>query len=343
MSLQGTFDVFSLPELLRMLAGSAKTGGLVVEAGGVAGRIDLRDGSCVGVESVEVRGALATVDELHGRLVDVCFAIVREPTGAFRFAAGELTGEHEFSVPFEPVLAEVELLVAEWRDLVARIPSLDLRPELVPALAGDAITLSAPEWATIARCDGLRSVRDLADGGQRAVVEVCRVVAELVDRGALRLVERAGSAEPVGRAGASRGGDHERPDRDLPYYGGRVEPVAPYGPGVDASPSRAGRWGADAPVVLADAEGDRAPTGSVADAPGAALPAPTDAHAPDAAAPGGLAPVDDGLVAVVDANEGDDPAPVAASVSTPYGELADDRDTRDRGAILKLFSALREA
>src|SRR3954447_21778479 len=228
-SLQGTFDVFSLPELLRMLASSAKTGGLVVEAGGVAGRIDLRDGSCVGVESVEVRGTPATVDELHGRLVDVCFLIVRESTGAFRFAAGELTGDHKYAVPFEPVLAEVELLVAEWRDLIARIPSMDLRPELVPQLAGDTITLSATDWGTIARCDGVRSVRDLADGSQRALVEVCRVVADLVDRGALQLVERTGSADPAGRADAARGGDdRDRHDRDVPYYGGRVEPVAPY-------------------------------------------------------------------------------------------------------------------
>lgn len=334
-SLQGTFDVFSLPELLRMLAASAKTGGLVVEAGGVAGRIDLRDGSCVGVESVEVRGTPATVDELHGRLVDVAFAIVREPTGAFRFAAGEPNGEHEFSVPVEPVLAEVELLVAEWRDLIARIPSMDLRPELVPELAGDAITLSAAEWGTIARCDGLRSVRDLAEGGQRALVEVCRVVAELVDRGALRLVERAGSAEPAGRPEA-RGDDRHGTDRDVPYYGGRVEPVAPYGPGVDASPARGSRWRAENGVDLVDGDaiavnGDT-PATEVPPVPPAPEPVPVEvgSEAAPAEAPS-------------EAPSEGDPGMVAAAVSTPYGEVADDRNQGDRGAILKLFSALREA
>jgi hypothetical protein len=295
-SLQGTFDVFSLPELLRMLAASGKSGGLIVDAGGVAGRIDLRDGECVAAENVELRGAVTGTDALHARLVEVCFAVLRETSGGFRFVAGERAAfESEASISVEPVLAEVELLAAEWGELTRRLPSLDVRPVLVPDLAGDAITLSAVEWAVLARCDGHTTVRGLVEPGKRTVVAACRTIVDLVDRGAVTL--RDSAIEPATPVPA----EADVVVRTAPR---RVEPVAPYGPGIDP------------------------PGGTRAVAEGSA----------DAAAV--VAPV-------VVAEEPDE-----SLVATPLGEVAalaadgsgavDGDGKEDRGAILRLFSALRE-
>ena len=306
MSLQGTFDVFSLPELLRMLAASGQSGALVVDAGGVAGRIDLRGGECVAAENVEQRGAVSGADALHARLVDVCFAVLRETGGGFRFAAGEApVFDAEATVAVEPVLADVELLAAEWRELAQRIPSLDVRPVLKLELATESITLSALEWSVVAACDGHTSVRGLVEADRRTVVAACRTVADLVDRGAIVLADPMGiePATPAPADGVS-----------LPYYAPprRVEPVAPYGPGID-------------------------PPGSSDRAVPAARPEPTEVQ----------------LDADLDGGAGTTPPepptpPMAAAehdvVATAFGEVADDGDgdVRDRGAILRLFSALRE-
>jgi hypothetical protein len=335
-SLQGTFDVFSLPELLRMLAASSKSGALIIEAGGVAGRVDLRAGECLAAETVELRGAVSG-DELHARLVDVCFAVVREPTGAFRFAAGEPPAfESDTTISVDPVLDEVELLVAEWRELTTRIPSLDLRPVLVAELASESITLSANEWMLLARFDGFTSVRDLVDARRRSLVDVCRAVADLVDRGAVTLVDGA-PAVPHSDATANANGDGGARADDL-YAGGRVTPVAPYGPGIDEAVESelAASAATDAASAAVDAESDggvdvvaHAPVGDVADPAQATMGVASDDATP-------LEPADPAVA--LSANGSVSPEALLALA----GDGADDGDRSDRGAILRLFSALRE-
>src|SRR5206468_921187 len=160
----------------------AKTGALVIDSGGVAGRIDLRNGECVAAENVELRGPVVGIDALHDRLVEVCFGVLREVGGSFRFNAGDGPSfDAEATISVEPVLAEVELLAEEWRELTRRLPSLDARPALTVELAGESITLTAAEWAVMARCDGRTSVRGLVEPGRRSLVAACRMVVELLD------------------------------------------------------------------------------------------------------------------------------------------------------------------
>jgi hypothetical protein len=329
-SLQGTFDVFSLPELLRMFAAAGKSGGLIVDSGGVAGRIDLRDGECIAAENVELRGTVTGADALHARLVEVCFAVLRETGGGFRFVAGEKPAfESEASIAVEPVLAEVELLAAEWRELTRRLPSLDVRPVLVAELGSEGITLSAVEWAVLARCDGHTTVRGLVEPGKRTVVAACRTIVDLVDRGAVTL--RDSAIEPATPVPA----DDDVVVRTAPR---RVEPVAPYGPGIDL-PTRAATSGRASAAHDGKADGGRANGEAVVvtDDPGHPGQAEPAAEHADHADHADHAPR---------TQHGDH-----AMLATPLGEVAgngngngalDGDGKEDRGAILRLFSALRE-
>jgi Domain of unknown function (DUF4388) len=282
-SLQGTFDVVALADLMRMLASGRKNGELVIESGGVAARIEFQDGACSGAESTDARGALADEAELHRRAVDVCFSVARYPGGSFRFAPNDSGGPtRDVTIAVEPLLAELELLKAEWDEICEVVPAITLRPALAEKLSGSEITVSSIEWALLARLDGYTSVADLVDPQRETLVEVCRAVAELVRRGAIEL--REPTTELAHRTETSA----DAQSASTEYFAPRIVPVAPYGPGVEAS---------------------------------ALEPSPD------------LSPV----------AEAEPISSDSAAETAPAAELEEATDPRDRGAILRLFSGLREA
>src|SRR5690348_1979379 len=117
MSLTGTFDVFSLPEVLRMLASGGKSGTLTIEAAGRSARVELFEGECCGADEEggdEPLVATHTPAVLHARLLGVAFEIVRQPEGGFGFAADEHPRPRPAATaPVEPVLEELDQLQRE--------------------------------------------------------------------------------------------------------------------------------------------------------------------------------------------------------------------------------------
>ena len=87
--LQGTFETLSLPEVLGLLASARKSGALWLEAGPIAGVVHLDDGHCHAAVAGELRVPVETGPSSSIRLVDVCFAIMCQESGSFRFAADD--------------------------------------------------------------------------------------------------------------------------------------------------------------------------------------------------------------------------------------------------------------
>src|SRR4051812_12848829 len=195
MSLSGTFDVFSLPEVLRMLASAGKSGTLTVEADGRAARVDLFEGECCGagrgdggVSDDEPLVADHNPAVLHARLLDVAFETCRVGGGGFRFAGDETARPRPAATTaIEPVLEELEQLQREWDEILTVVPSTGAIPVLAPSLPGDEIVVSAAEWTLLARLDGVTAVRDLPERSGVSLIGVCRAVAGLVRRGAITL------------------------------------------------------------------------------------------------------------------------------------------------------------
>lgn len=292
-----------MPELLRMLASAGKSGTLIVESAGLGSRLELINGQCGNAESADLRGPLASADELHQRAVEVCFAMTRYPGGAFRFAAADAAteakstssdGTPSWTIPIEPVLGELELLVAEWAEICRVIPSTDLRPTIAIQLAVDEIVIQAREWKLLAQFDGMTSVDELCSANA-SLVDTCRAISDLVRRGAATLV----AAPALGTGFDDEGG--EAASGDISYFGPRVVPVAPYGPGVEDVAAVSMR-SASAPSQVAATE-------------------------------------------VVPSSEPVAAQSVETTVVSPVADpdSAETSDPRDRGAILRMFSGLREA
>lgn len=299
MSLQGTFDTLSVTELFGLLSTASKTGALRLEAGDHEAAVFVRAGRCCAVESADAgEGLPADAGGLAARLVDVGFALARQPAGSFRFADAEApTRRADVEVALEPAVAEITEMLAAWHDIEATIPSLDARLRLAPVLRDDEIVLRVAEWAVLVALEPMPTVRELVALRGEPLLEVCRLVKDLVDRGA---VEVAAAREPATAAGAPVRRAERRDDRRAALEAataGILDPMEPYAPeAVEPEPEPV-RVAADPPRV-------------VVWEPAAEVREP---------------------VAV--------PEPVGARAAA---EPASDEPSADRGALLRLFSALKE-
>ena len=141
MALSGTLETFSLPDVLRLLSSTKKTGLLALDGDRGRGRIWVRDGAIVGADADR-----AVEDALEG----VAFELLRFVDARFEFDSGaELVGDGE-PRPVDDVLAEAESRLAEWREIEAVVPSLDVWARMVTEVDGDR-TVAPAQWRVLAQ------------------------------------------------------------------------------------------------------------------------------------------------------------------------------------------------
>jgi hypothetical protein len=306
-SLQGTFDTLSVTELFGLLSTAGKTGALRLEAGDFAGTeheagaqqagaqkatVFVTGGLCCAVESEQATGPTGSAEELATRLVDVGFSLARCRSGSFRFSDDERPPfAVSVSTALEPAVYEIGSLLGQWREIEATIPSLDARVRLAPVLQAEEIVVSAQDWGLLVALQGTPSIRDLVARRREPMMDVCRQVKELVDRGAIE----------VG-AGVKPGTRDAHPT-------GQIDVVEPYAPATTAADAIAA---AEAANVVAAGLVNRMTR--------------KRASVPD-----------------VFASEADEPSPASGTVTADADDTEDAQDaSQDRGALLRLFSGLKE-
>jgi len=207
--LQGTLDTLSLPELCELLSGTNKTGALHVRAETGQGVLWFTTGKvCAGEAGGQTGPPPPGSGDLAERLHDVCFELFRFTEGSFEFEADRRPSwPADRGVEVSGLLAETERRMAEWREIIAVIPSIEARPRLVPEPPGansgtsGPITLDAAQWRVVTGIDGRRRVSALIrvlDGGE---FTVCKVLRSLVQAGLVE-IEAAEPAAPATVGGA---------------------------------------------------------------------------------------------------------------------------------------------
>lgn len=189
--LQGTLDTLSLPELCELLAGTGKTGALHLRAEAGQGVLWFSDGKVCAGEAGGQTGPPppGAGGDLLDRLHDVCFELFRYTEGSFEFEVDRRPSwSADRSVDVGGLLAETERRMAEWREIIAVIPSIEARPRLVPEPpSGGPVTLDAAQWRVVTGIDGRRRVSALIrvlDGGE---FTVCKVLRSLVQAGLVEI------------------------------------------------------------------------------------------------------------------------------------------------------------
>ena len=262
MSLQGTLDTLSLPELCELLSGTNKTGALHVRAETGQGVLWFTGGKvCAGEAGGQTGPPPGVGGELLERLNDVCFELFRFTEGSFEFEPERRPSwPADRGVEVAGLLSETDRRMAEWREIIAVIPSTEARPRLVPEPpAGGPITLDAAQWRVVTGIDGRRRVSALIrvlDGGE---FTVCKVLRSLVQAGLVEIDADPSASSGTGDNAAASGA----PSGAGAGSGGRpsAEAVAGSRPVAASDPAPAGRAGRG----HTRSEPDREPV-SVADA-----------------------------------------------------------------------------
>lgn len=200
MSLTGNLEIFPMPEVLRLLSRSKKTGCLRVDNGMLDGRVYL-DGGAISFANTEdddrvrralVNAGLATDDSLRsiaGTDTPVTEALAEgvDPAAVTDFVRELVVeslyrirkpgvGEFEFAVDQSPVfrtgqqfdtevaVAESDRRAAEWADVLSVIADLDAPVRMVRSLPDEnSVTIAAPTWEVLASLEGGTSTRELAE------------------------------------------------------------------------------------------------------------------------------------------------------------------------------------
>jgi hypothetical protein len=193
LALRGTLDTFGLPDVLRLLATTGKTGRLRVDGDQGQGSVWLRDGAVLTAltdraESAPPDEALA--DLLRYEMGDFSF------DAAFDGADQPMNGSEPHDI--EQLLSSASRLLDEWNELLGIVPSLDHRVGLVDAIPDDEeVTIDSRRWEIITALGPGCTAGELATSLELTELDVLRTVHDLVELGIVQ-VSPPGGSEPVG-------------------------------------------------------------------------------------------------------------------------------------------------
>ena len=202
-ALQGTLDTFALPDVLRLLATTRKTGRLRVNGDRGSGSLWVEEGQLAASELI-VPGA--TDDSL----INTLFHLLRFKRGSFTFDAGAMSPAGASANEIEPLLDEAETMLVEWRSIEAVVPSVDVWLTLKPELSGSMVKIDNDRWRIIAAIGGGRTVGGVGEALGLDELPTLRGVKEIVELGLVAVGDRA----PLGSA-ADRGSAVDGPDTQV--------------------------------------------------------------------------------------------------------------------------------
>jgi hypothetical protein len=273
-ALQGTIETFALPDVMRLLASTKKTGCLRLDGSRGTGSVWVDSGQIVAGEATRAPHADGPVE--------VVFEMLRFPDGDFVFDSDVKSASPGSPAEVEKVLGEAEALLEEWTAIEKVVPSLESWVALADELPGDEVTLDRERWRLLVAVGGGATVGQVGDRLQMGEIVVSRHVRHLVEQSLATVSDAsAGSAAPVAAAptpdAAAPTPDAETmvldgSDRDL------VEALADDGPAADA---RFEPFNPDALVIEVDSPADDLDLASTAGEPaefnGGGLADPSDA------------------------------------------------------------------
>jgi hypothetical protein len=197
-ALQGTIETFALPDVLRLLASTKKSGELRLTGDRGAGQISVADGAIVGSQASGAPHAQGPVD--------VVFELLRFDSGEFVFEDGAPSGTDSPS-GVEPVLGDAETLLAEWRDIEKVVPSGAAWVSLASELPDDEVSVDRNRWKAIVAVGSGQTVDGLGRMLELGELPIARLVKELTEA---KLVE-IGDAPAGGVAAAPAPAPVEEP------------------------------------------------------------------------------------------------------------------------------------
>ena len=201
MALQGTLETFALPDVLRLLASTHKTGRLRLTGSQGSGSLWLDGGAIVGSEAARV--------PLAEGPTDVLFELMRFKEGDFVFDDDAATHEPGTPTEVEDALTAAEAMLEEWKSIEAVVPSLAGWVSLRAELPENEVTVDAAHWRQLVAVGGGTTVAGLGDQLGMGELPISRAVKDLIELGLVELGDAPSGAfeAPVAAFDTSMGDD----------------------------------------------------------------------------------------------------------------------------------------
>jgi Domain of unknown function (DUF4388) len=209
-ALQGTLDTFSLPDVLRLLATTSKSGRLRIDGDRGRGDVWMSDGGVVSANADHTPDG-TPVEE-------IVFELLRFRSGNFAFDGDDRTAASGEREDVETLLRRASALLGEWGELEAVVPSLEHEVTLSSDLSADEVTISADNWQSVVAVASGRTVGELASELGLTELGVSRAVRDLVELGVVDVAlpdrQRPPGVPPAPRDDRRPGPAH--PEADAP-------------------------------------------------------------------------------------------------------------------------------
>lgn len=220
LALQGTLDTFSLPDVLRLLATTSKTGRLRIDGDRGLGSVWLSEGGIVDADADRAIDGTPT-DE-------VIFELLRFDAGSFAFDGDDTASGGGEPEDVEALLRRANALLSEWAELETVVPSLTHEVTLSSDLSVEQVTIDSDRWRTLVAVASGRTVGELASALSLTELGVSRAVRDLVDLGVAEVgapstIAASSTPEPSRHSLLA---DRDRVRQPLPT----PDPTGPVGP-----------------------------------------------------------------------------------------------------------------
>ncbi len=185
MALTGSTEMFSLPDIMRFLGTTRKTGCLRLVSPTGSGSIFIEQGAISGLDTSATLPSIPVPEKM--------FALLRMGDADFSFQTDETTMSTSH-IDIEPLLDQVANLIEQWPSISKVIPSMDATIRLVQRLPTASVTLRADQWDFIAVIGNGVSARALGAHLCLGEFSISRAVKELHDVGVVSISAAAGNA-----------------------------------------------------------------------------------------------------------------------------------------------------
>jgi len=229
-TLKGTFDSFTMPDVLRLVAASSETGLLKVDSPGIGGRIFFIDGQiCYATtrsddklisdlarmeqiseeerEAIERRAVqledvlstrAAVLDIFFGHQVaEVLVRLLAMTEGSYSFGVGVMT-KHQtgYRIDVEDALEAAAVRAAEWEEIRKVVSGVETRFRMAPVVE-EKVTIDPNRWAILAALAQAGTAREIAVALKIFEFEAARKLAELATAGLIVVDETPSEAWEV--------------------------------------------------------------------------------------------------------------------------------------------------
>ncbi len=185
MALQGTIDTFALPDVLRLLATSNKTGRLAVSGERGEGSIWVKDGAIVGSD-LDLGDHPSTGSN---EITEGLFQVLRFTEGDFTFVTDEAPDEATGPVSVETSINDAETMLTELNTIEKSVPGIRSAVSLSPEIEDESVTLTGEQWKILASVGAGTNVASIASGFGLGELEALRRTYDLHEVGVIDVHE----------------------------------------------------------------------------------------------------------------------------------------------------------